>query len=553
MYPSVMPLQDALTRRIRRTLYLLWAGAAFVLLIGAINIANLSLARASARRHELATRLALGAGRFRVTRQLIVEAIVPAGLGGLVGLMAAALLLRAMELGGSATLPNSSAIHIDAATVGVGALASTLVALLIGIMPATTLESATINRVLTDGARSGTAGRSMRVFRRGVVVTQVALSVMLLVAGTLLFASFRYLISVDAGFTAGGVVTGTVFPPPSRYQDSQAVAALLNRIRERVLAIPGVQAAGFTSNIALSGYESPSTVSADNNPAPDVAPLVPSVLEVTPGYFEAMSTPLVRGRRFEETDRVDSLKVAIVDEPLARRLWPNEDPLGKPIYRGEAGPFTVVGLVRNVRFEGLAGKIDAIGTAYFPHTQAPPLGRLRWIAVRSAADSAATVRAVRSALLEIDQDLPLSDIQTMTERKDRALVSQRLAMGLAMIFAVTAQFLSLLGIYGVLAHLVARRTREIGIRMALGSTVTAIFRLVLAEGVWLISAGLVIGVGGALVVAQSLASLLYGVQPTDPLLLGTVALATGCVGLLACLGPARRAAHVDPVEVLSEP
>jgi predicted permease len=553
MYTSVLPLQKALTLRFRRTLYLLWAGAGFVLLIGALNIANLTLARTSARRRELAMRFALGAGRFQVVRQLMIEALVPALIGGVGGLAAGAGILRGLALTGMETLPGAADIRMDAATVAFVTLAACGVALLVGLLPATGVAGVTINRALVDGSRSGTAGRSARLFRRGLVVAQVALSVVLLIAGTLLLASFRHLLGVDAGFSAGGVVTGTVFPPPSRYPDQAAVAALLDRIRARVVAIPGVAAAGMTSNIALSGYESPSTVSSVRTPAPGQAPLVPSVVEVTPGYFEALGTSLLHGRLFDSSDRADTQKVAIVDEPLAGRLWPGQDPLGKPIYRGDAGPYMVVGVVRNVRFEGLAGKIDAIGTAYFPHTQAPPVGRLRWMAVRSAADPAAAVRAIRAALVEIDPDLPLSDAQTMSERTARSLVSQRLAMSLAAMFAVTALFLSLLGIYGVLAHLVARRTREIGIRMALGSTVGAIFRLVLAEGVVLIVFGLVLGVGGAMAIAGALQGLLFGVQPTDPMLLGAVAVATGGVALLACVGPARRAAHVDPVEVLSEP
>ena len=553
MYTSVLPLQEALTKRFRRTLYLLWGGAGFVLLIGALNIANLSLARASARRRELAMRLALGAGRAVVVRQLIIEALVPAALGGAAGLAVGAAILRVLSWAGLDTLPSASGARLDLATTGVIAAGTVAVALIIGLLPGSVAGDVTINRVLVDGSRSGTSGRRTRLLRRGLVVVQVALSVVLLIAGTLLLTSFRRLLQVDGGFTATGVVTATVFPPPSRYPDQRALAALLDRIRDRVLIVPGVSAAGLTSNVALSGYESPSTVAAVGQPPDDQAPLVPSVVTITPGYCEAMSTPMMKGRAFDTRDREDTEKVAIVDEPLARRLWPNGDPIGQAITRGEAGPFTVVGVVRNVRFEGLAGHIDAIGTAYFPHTQAPPMGRLRWLAIRSAGDPAAVVRAARAALVEIDPDLPLSDVQTMTERTTRSLISQRLATSLAAMFAVTALFLSMLGIYGVLAQLVARRTREIGIRMALGSTVGAIFRLVLAEGVLLIGAGLMLGVGGALAMAGALQGLLYGVQPTDPVLLTAVALGTGGIALVACVGPARRAANLDPVEVLSEP
>lgn len=552
MYTSVLPLQEALTRRVRRTLYLLWAGAGVVLLIGALNIANLALARASTRRRELATRLALGASRLRVARQMIVEALVPALLGGTGGMLVGAGLLRLLGSGGLSSLPNADGVQVGGATVALIAIAACGVALLIGLLTTGSVFAGSVNRALVDGNRSGTAGRSFRMFRRGLVVAQVALSVMLLIGGALLLTSFRHLLQVDAGFSAAGVVTGTVFPPPSRYEDDAALAAVQDRIRERMHAIPGVQAAGFTSNIALSGYESPSTVTAAGRPDPD-APLVPSVISITPGYFDAMRTPIVRGRDFDDNDRIGTARVAIVDEPLARRLWPGKDAVGESIYRGEAGPFTVVGVVRNVRFEGLAGHIDAIGTAYFPHTQTPPLGRLRWLAVRSAGDPTALVRAMRAALVEVDPDLPLSDVQTMAERVDWSLVSQRLAMNLAAMFGITALFLSILGVYGVLSHLVARRTREIGIRMALGSTVAAIFRLVLSEGALLVGVGLVLGIGGALAMAGGLQGLLFGVQATDARVLGSVALLTGAVALAACIAPARRATRVNPVDVLAEP
>jgi predicted permease len=307
----------------------------------------------------------------------------------------------------------------------------------------------------------------------------------------------------------------------------------------------------MTTNIALSGYESPSTVADAERTTPDDAPIVPSVIAVTPGYFEAMGTRLVRGRYFGDGDRENAVPVAILDQRLAWRLWPGEDPVGKRILRGASGPYSVVGVVREVRFEGLAGSIEPIGTAYFPHAQAPPLGRLRWIAIRSAADPAAVVNAARAAFAGIDPDLPLSDIQTMSERTAHSLTPQRLAASLATMFGAVALLLSILGIYGVLSNLVARRTREIGIRMALGSTVRGIFTLVLAEAVILIAAGLVLGLAGAVLAGRALQGLLFGVQATDPMILGAVAVLTGSVALLACVAPARRATRVDPVEVLS--
>ncbi len=552
MYTVVMPLQDALTRDIRGTLYLLWGGAGFVLLIGAINIANLARARAGLRARELATRLSLGARRFQVTRQLIVEGLVPAAIGGAAAVAVAAAILAVLTASGVNNLPNAARVGMDATTIAFVCAICSLVGVLIGLVPATTLRGVAINRVLADGNRSGTSGRAARLFGRGLVVTQVALSVVLLIGATLLLTSFRHLLRVDAGFTAARVTTATLFPPPSRYPDDRAMSALFDRFLDAVRAIPGVEAAGITSNVALSGFASPATVSpGGDRSAPDEQPVIPSVISVTPGYFEAMATRLVRGRYFETSDRADTMRVAIVDERLAARLWPNEDAIGKAAYRGEAGPYTIVGIVREVRFEGLGEQSASIGTAYFPHTQAPPLPRLRWIAVKTAADLQPVAPAVRRALAAIDPDLPLSDIQTMEERTSRSLVPQRLAMGLATLFGLVALFLSLFGIYGVLAYVVAQRTREIGIRMALGSTVRGVFHLVFKEGLALIVVGLMLGVAGALALGRSLEGQLFGVAPTDPVILGTVALLTGSVALLACVAPSLRATRVDPVEVLT--
>jgi putative ABC transport system permease protein len=553
MYSLATPLQDALTRGIRRTLFVLWAGAGFVLLIGAINLANLTLARASTRRRELATRLALGAGRLQLARQLLIEALFPSALGGAAGLVVGAALLQALMSGGLANLPNTSDVRIDAVTIGLVAILTLAAGVLTGLVPLVAAGALTINRVLGERNRFATGGRTAQTFRRFLVATQVGLSVVLLIGATLLVTSLRHLLHVDAGFRAGGVVTATIFPPPSRYPNTPALVAFLDRVLERVRAIPAVEAVGITSNIALSGFESPSSVSPVGRAAVEDRPAIPSVVTVSPGYFEAMSTPLIRGRYFADSDRENTMRVAIVDQRLAGRLWPGEDPLGKALLRGDFGPYTVVGVVRDVRFEGLAGTIDSIGTAYFPHTQSPPQRRLRWIAIRSALDPGAMVSGLRTALLSLDPDLPIADVQTMTERTQHALVSQRLSMRLATMFGAVALLLSMLGLYGVLVSLVATRTREIGIRLALGSTVRDVLRLVLTEGVVLVGTGLVLGIAGAAAMAHTLQGLVSGVRPTDPVLLLGVALATGAVALLACVAPARRAMRVNPVDVLSEP
>jgi putative ABC transport system permease protein len=553
MYTAVTPLQEALTRPVRRILYLLWGGAAFVLLIGVFNIANLCLARSTVRARELATRLALGAGRLRVARQLILEGLLLAGVGGVAAMGVAAWTLQWLVASGMPDMPNAASVQVDRVVAGVTSAASLLIGVLIGLVPAATIRRLNVNQVLADGSRLGTAGRTSRLFRRGLVVAQIAFSVVLLIGAGLLLTSFRNLLAVDAGFDANRVTTATIFPPPSRYAEQRSVAALSDRLLEAVRAIPGIEVAGITSNIALSGRTSPASVSAAGYvPQPGEAVVLPSVVSVTPGYFEAMSTRLVRGRFFSGSDRENTLPVAIVDERLAGRFWPNEDPIGKGIQRGDSRQYTVVGVVRSIRFEGLTGNAESVGAAYFPHTQAPPLGRLRWIAIKTTRDSSTVIRAVRSALMSIDPDLPLSDIQTMTERTSRSIVAQKLAMALASAFGIVALLLSALGIYGVLTYVVSQRTREIGIRMALGSTARGVFQLVFREGVMLVGGGLLLGLLGTLALGRFLEDQVFGVRTTDPVVLTMVAFGTALVALLACVSPAHRAASVDPLNALSE-
>jgi putative ABC transport system permease protein len=400
--------------------------------------------------------------------------------------------------------------------------------------------------------RFSSGGRTTRLFRRGLVVTQVAVSVVLLTGAALLLTSFRNLLALDPGFSAEHVLTATIFPPPSRYKDQRDVAAVSSRVLESIRSLPGVTAAGLTSNIALSGRTSPASVSAaEYTPQPGEAVVLPSVVCVTPGYFEAMATPLVRGRYFSDSDKENTQPVAIVDGRLAARFWPGQDPIGKVLFRGQSRRYTVVGVVGDVRFEG-PGQTESLGAAYFPHTQAPPLNRLRWLAVKTTIDPAPAVRAIRVALRAIDADLPLSNVQTMTERQARSVTSQRLAMGLAGTFGLVALFLSLVGIYGVLSYVVAQRTREIGIRIALGSPVLRIFQLVFREGFTLVSAGLVLGLLGALALGRALEGQVFGVTPTDPFVLGTVFVSTGLIALLACISPARRATRVDALRALNE-
>jgi predicted permease len=553
MYTAVTPLPQALTRNVRGMLYLLWGGAAFVLLIGGLNIANLSLARAQARARPLAIQLALGATRLRLARQLTLESVLLSVAGGAGGLAVGAALLRLVFSSDAASLPHAASLHVDAIVIGVTVVFSVLVGITIGLATASSLRRPDLDLVLADGSRGGTGGIQARLLRRALVVTQVAVSLVLLIGAIVLLMSFRHLMSIDAGFDRERVLTATLFPPPSRYADQPAVVALADRILEAVRALPGVEAAGITSNIALSGRPSPATVrAADRIPVPGEPPLLPYVVAVSPGYFAAMSATLVRGRLFTDRDQPRSQPVAIVDERLAARLWPGKDPLGEGLFRGDSVRYTVIGVVRDVRLDGLAARSDAVGTAYFPHTQAPSLGRLRWIAVRTAGDPATMLAPMRAAVTAIDSDLPLSDVQTMDQRTVRSLAAQQLAMKLATMFSAIAMLLSVVGIYGVLAYLVTRRTREFGIRLALGSSVRSIFALVFREGAMLVGSGLGLGLLGAVALSRVLREQVHGIDPADPRILALVASTTGAIALLACVRPARRATRVAPASVLSD-
>jgi putative ABC transport system permease protein len=553
MYTAVTPLQEALTQKVSRILYLLWGGAAFVLLIGALNIANLSLARASVRAREFATRVALGAGRMRVLRQLVVEGILLAVTGGLAGVVVGTWLLRTLTAGGISYIPNASAIQIDAAVVAFTIGMSVLLGVAIGLVPAVTAVKRDVTLMLADGSRLGTSGPRAHLFRRGLVVAQVACSVVLLIGAVLLLASFRNLLAIDAGFDRERVVTATIFPPPSRYPDPAAVVALSNRVVDAAREIPGVITAGLTSNIALSGGTSPALITRAGEAAnTEGQPVLPSVISVSPGYFAAMGTGLVRGRDFTDADVRASQPVAIVDERLAARFWPNEDPIGKGIQRGNAPPvYTVIGVVRYVRFDGLTGPNVSAGAAYFSHRQTMP-GRLRYIAVKTATDTTSVIPELRAAVKAIDPELPLSNIQTMTQRTAQSMVTQRLSMALASVFGGVALLLSMLGIYGVLAYVVTQKTREIGIRMALGSTARGIFHLFFTEGLTLVVAGLTLGLASALFVGRLLEGQVFGVTPSDPLILTVVAASTGLIALMACVFPAHRAARVDPIRALND-
>jgi predicted permease len=562
-HTAVVRLQDALVRDVSAILYLLWGGAAFVLLIGAINIANLTLARSSVRAREIATRRAMGASEPRILRLLTLESLLLAAAGGMAGLGVAAIGIRSIQTQSLEALPNADRIGLDWTVAALTLAAALVVGALIGLGSAAGVRAPSLARALAEEGKGGTRGRGARTLRRGLVVAQIAISVVLLVGAALLLASFRNLLRADPGFVGDNVLTAAFTLPPQRYDDDAAVRAFADRLLAQVRAIPGVESAGLTSNIPMGSYGGWGPIKAEHYvAAPGESVVSPWRIQVTPGYLETLGTSVIRGRGFDERDRADTEHVMLIDESLAKRFWGDADPVGTRMYRPRNADlnvvdentefYTVVGVVRDVQLRDLAGRgARAFGSFYLPHAQWPERNNV--IAIKTRAPIETVTSALYAEVARLDPQLPLFDVRTMVERTAVSLAARKIALGLAGTFGVVALLLAALGIYGVLAYLVAQRRREIGIRIALGSSPRAVFRLVLGEGLWLTVAGLVLGVAGALAVARSLADQVFGVAPTDPLVLAAVLLVTGAIALLASVSPAVRATRVDPIVVLTEP
>jgi len=559
----VARLQDQMVEDIRPILYLMWGGAAFVLLIGCVNVANLVLVRSRVRLKELATRLALGAGTSRVVRQLAVEHVLltlgSAAMGIAIGFAA----LRAMDAINLQDLPRAHEIRLDAVVVAYTAIAAVAIGLLLGLIPAAASMSARVLGVLREEGRSATVSRGAQSLRRALVVAQVGCAFVLLIGAGLLFATFRKALAVDPGFMPAGVLTAAVSLPDARYPDAAARRRFTDEALRRMRALATVTVSGATDSLPLGNNASASAILAEGYQAKKGESLIaPSEARVSPGYFETMRARLVSGRFFDDRDTADATKVIMIDDRLARRFWPNQNPIGRRMYKpsDEAGDltaitaktefFTVVGVIAEMKQRSLTDGDRAVGAYYFPIAQDPQSG-LTFV-LRSNGDPTALGGAVRREIAALDAQLPVFEVQPMTYWTARSLANRRAPALLSMVFGLVALFLSAIGIYGVLAYLVTQRTKEIGIRVALGSTAAAVFRLVLREGLVLVGIGLVLGGIGSLLLRHTLESLLFGVSATDPRVLLLVSGVLGVVAAVACCVPARRATKIDPLVALME-
>ncbi|HEX7793715.1 MAG TPA: ABC transporter permease [Vicinamibacterales bacterium] len=570
----VEPLQDTLVRDIKSSLYLMWGGALFVLLIGCVNVANLVLVRSRARMRDLATRLALGAGRARLGRQLVIESVlltlVSAALGLLVGYGA----LEALSALRLQELPRGTEIRLDAIVVASTFLVALAVGIVIGLIPLAIVLPTTLTAVLREEGRSGTAGRGTQVLRRTLVVAQIGFAFVLLIGAGLLFASFRQVLAIQPGFNPDHVLTASVALPRSRYPDEPALIGFAHEALRRLRALPGVSAVGATNAIPFGANNSNSVILAEGyQMQPGESVISPRRVDVSPGFFEAMGVTLRYGRFFDDRDSTTGpVKTAVggqrmtarsivVDETLAKRFWPGQDPVGRRMYfpndikdltaiTDNTVFHTVVGVIADIKLRDLTEGQRSVGAYYFSTDQEVP-GFLTF-AVKTAVEPVTLTNAVRAAVNGLDRELPVFDVQTMQERMERSLVSRRSPVVLSLVFAGVALLLSAFGIYGVLAYLVSQRRREFGIRLALGSSAGSIFELVLREGLLLIGGGLVLGSAGALMLRKSFESQLFAVAPTDPVVLALVTGILALVAAFACVVPASRATRIDPIIALTD-
>lgn len=559
-HTTVKPLVDMLISGVKGTLYLLWGGAFLVLLIGGLNVANLALARLAMRRKQMATRIALGAGRAQLARQLLLENLVLALLGGIGGVGLGAGVLRMLNAIGLEKFPRAGEVHMDSTPILVSIGLSLAAGLFIALFPLASLSGIGINDALREEGRTGTSGKKSSRVRQLLVTAQVGFAFTLLMGAGLLLASFRLLLQVDPGFHPKGVMSASLSLPRAKYSQPEDLRNFMNRALLAVRAIPGVSSAGATEAIPLGSNHSDSVILAEGyQMKPGESLISPLNITVTPGYFETMGISMVRGRTFNDRDNETAPRVIIVDERLARHFWPNRDPIGQRMYFPSDAKdllkvsektewFTVVGVAHTLRYENLDDSGASLGAYYLSYLQRPD--NTFTFALKTTGDPASFVHPLRNEISRLDPDLALFDIHSMPERIDLSLSSRRTSMLLANAFGGVALFLASLGIYGVLAYLVAQRTREIGIRVALGSTPSRILRLVLREGFKLVAMGFVLGIVGAAFLQKAVATQIYGIRPYDPLVLaGVMALLAG-IALVACAVPARRAMGVDPVVVL---
>ena len=546
---EVVPLQEQLRGDLRPALLVLLGAVGLVLLIACANVANLLLARASAREKEIAIRAALGAGRGRIIRQLLTESILLGLLGGGVGLLLAhwgiQALVRTLLAVAPLNVPLLSEIGIETGVLLFTLALSLGTGVIFGIAPALSAARTDLHNTLKEGGRSsGTAGRHR--LRSVLVVAEVALTLVLLVGAGLLLRSVHQLLQVSPGFQTDNRLTFQINLPSATYDRPQEVAFFWELL-PRVRALPGVRAAGATNQLPLGAGRNTRSFTVEGYQAPEGESMPLSENRViSPGYIKAMGIPLLKGREFDQRDTETSRPVVLVDQKTVRRFWPDQDPLGRRIQFGDDVWREVVGVVGSVKNGGL--EAEGREQIYAPYTQFPR--STMYLVLHTESAPLSLLGAARAEVRALDRTVPVSEVKTLEQQLDGSVAIRRLSMTLLLVFALLALVLAAVGIYGVMSYSVSRRTHEIGIRMALGAQPADVLKLVVRQGMVLTLIGVGVGLAASFGLTRFLESLLFGVTPTDPVTFAGVSALLAAVALLACYIPARRATQVDPMVAL---
>ncbi len=545
---SAQPLAESLVGPLRRGFAVLLAAVGFILLIACANVANLLLARATSRQREMALRKAIGASSGRLVRQLLSESLLLSLLGGAIGVAIAAALLPALRAFSPGSVPRLAETRLDVPVLIFSVLLSVVTGILFGIVPALQASAANLHETLKEGGRGAAEGGHRGKLRGLLVVAEMAIALILMTGAGLLLQSFSRLMNVNPGFSPNNVTSFALNLPANRYAQPESQRQFYRQLYERVKTIPGVESAGFTSYLPLAGairfvYFCPEgTVCQGVGKDPLTA-----MRQVTSGYFDTMRTPLLRGRAFTDRDLESSPPVAIVNQTIAERYWPGQDPLGKHIANSrDMIQREIVGVAADVKFSALDA--PSAEEMYLPLEQVP--AGFATLIVRSPSNPESLVAAVRARLAEQDSTLPIANIASMDSIVAQSVAQPRVLSKFVAVFAAFALLLAAIGIYGVMAYSVAARTQEIGIRMSLGANPNDILKLVVRQGMRLALIGVAIGLAASLALTRLIGTLLFEVGASNPVAFAIAAAALTVTAAAACYIPARRATQVDPMVVL---